>query len=76
MSTPLPILLVVCLTGGLVWAGFQIHGVLESAFSQSLLGSEHPTDEERGFTEAGSEAASQNVTERSRESGATDLREP
>jgi len=73
LSTPLPILLAVGLTVGLVWAGFQIHGVLESALSQSLLGFEHPTVEEHRTTDTGSEATGQNVTERSSESDATEI---
>lgn len=47
VSTPLPILLVLGLTSGLVWAGFQIHGLLESAFSRTFLGAEHPPGTEQ-----------------------------
>lgn len=47
VSAPLPILLAVALAAGLVWAGFQIHEVLETAFSRSLLGSEHSSSDEQ-----------------------------
>ncbi len=53
VSTPLPILLVLGLAAGLAWAGFQIHGVLESAFSRTFLGAEDDmagsTGEEQGY---------------------------
>ena len=47
VSAPLPILLAVALAAGLVWAGFQIHEVLETALSRSLLGSEHSSSDEQ-----------------------------
>ena len=50
VSTPLPILLALGLASGLVWAGFQIHGVLESAFSRTFLGEEdHSVSDEQGY---------------------------
>ncbi|MCH7713954.1 MAG: cation:proton antiporter [Chloroflexi bacterium] len=54
VSTPLPILLMLGLAAGLAWAGFQIHGVLENAFSLTLLGAEHDSGSaEQGRTQAG-----------------------
>lgn len=53
VSTPLPILLVLGLASGLAWAGFQIHGVLESAFSRTFLGTDYDdagsAGEEQGY---------------------------
>ena len=54
VSTPLPILLVLGLASGLAWAGFQIHGVLENAFSRTFLGAE-----DRSKIEAAGEEQSQ-----------------
>jgi CPA2 family monovalent cation:H+ antiporter-2 len=42
LSTPLPILLLIGLIGGLAWAAIQIHRVLEATFSRTFLGTNNP----------------------------------
>ncbi len=46
LSTPLPILLLAGVSGGLTLAAFQIHGQLESTFSLTFLGIEDPRYQE------------------------------
>jgi CPA2 family monovalent cation:H+ antiporter-2 len=42
LSAPLPILLLIGVSAGLTLAAFQIHGVLETTFSRTFLGTDDP----------------------------------
>ena len=42
LSTPLPILILIGVSGGLTLAAFQIYGVLEGTFSRTFLGVDNP----------------------------------
>jgi hypothetical protein len=42
LSAPLPILLLIGVSAGLTLAAFQIHGVLETTFSRTFLGTDNP----------------------------------